>query len=126
MSKRMIVLKVFATAILFCAFVFFAVLVITMAPLYIALSMKGNAKVSSLIEIIPLGLITGMMFRLWKHDGLTAEEKAYYDGIGEGVVKGARKAGVRRGMSMVAYEEDLSLKPVYETRGRGKRDDIPF
>lgn len=128
MSNKTIVLKVIATAVLFATFVFIAIIAIAMAPLYIALSMKGHAKVSSLIEVVPLGIIAGLMWRLWKPEGLTPEEKAYYDGIGEGVVKGSRKAGVRRGMSMVAYEEDLSLKPVYETRGRGRKnpDDIPF
>lgn len=126
MSKKTLVIKCIATAVLFATFVFLAILVVAMAPLYIALSMKGHAKVSSLIEIVPLGLLAGMMWRLWKPEGLTPEEKAYYDGIGEGVVKGARKAGVRRGMSMVAYEENLSPQPVYETRGRGKKDDLPF
>lgn len=126
MTKKVIAFKVIATLILFAAFVFLAALIVTMAPFYIALSMKGHAKLSSLIEIIPLGIITGLMWRLWKSEGLTAEEKAYYDGIGQGLVKGARKAGQRRGMSMVAYEEDLSLKPVYETRGRGKTNDLPF
>lgn len=128
MTRKQIILKVIATAVLFATFVFISVLAIMLAPLYIALSMKGHAKVSTLIEIVPLGLIVGMMWRLWKPEGLTPEEKAYYDGIGEGVVKGSRKAGVRKGMSMVAYEEDLSLQPVYETRGRGRKnpDDIPF
>lgn len=124
MSKKTIAFKVSATIVLFVSFVFLAALIIMMAPLYLALSMKSHAKVSSLIEIVPLGIIMGLMWRLWKPEGLTAEEKAYYDGIDEGLVKGAMKAGVRRGMSMVAYEEDLSLKPVYETRGRGKSNGI--
>lgn len=131
MTKKVLILKIIATLVLFASFVFLAALIILMAPLMIAFAMKGHGKLSSLIEVIPLGIIVGMLVKLWKPPEMSEEEKAYFKGIGEGLVKGARKEGQKVGRSMVVTEEYLGLTPVYETRGRGKKrnnedDTIPF
>lgn len=113
-----LILKSVATAMLITAFVILAGLMLVLAPFYLLLIVKGKAKTSTLVQIIPLGIIATFIWKLWKPEGLSDTERAYYDGITEGQIKASRIAGRIEGASMISVPEDLSIKPVYSVKGR--------
>jgi hypothetical protein len=125
-----LILKCFATALLIIAFVILAGLLLVMAPFYILLIVKGKAKASVITQIIPLGIVATFIWKLWKPEGLSDTERAYYDGITEGQIKASRIAGRIEGARMISVPEDLSLKPVYSLRAIPRKSsqgtDIPY
>lgn len=126
-----LILKSVATAMLITAFVILAGLMLILAPFYLLLIVKGKAKASTLVQIIPLGIIATFIWKLWQpeREGLSDTERAYYDGITEGQVKASRIAGRIEGAQMISAPEDLSIKPIYSLRAipkRNRNDDIPY
>lgn len=124
-------LKIGATVLLVIAFVIVSVFVVLMAPIYLALAMKGHAKVSTLVEIIPLGIIGTFIWKIWKSEGMSDTERAYYDGIALGQIKASKQQGMIVGAGMIARTEDLSLRPIYNNRPKKNSqltasDPIPY
>lgn len=129
--KGLLILKIGATILLVAAFVIVSIFVVLMAPIYIALAMKGHTKASTLVQIIPLGIVATFIWKIWKSEGMSDTERAYYDGIVAGQVKASKQQGMIVGARMIAYPEDLSLRPVYANRPKrnsqlSASDPIPY
>lgn len=121
MKTSRLILKCLASGMLVTAFIFISALSLLMFPFYLALIVKGKAKASTIVQIIPLGIIGALLWKIWKPEGMSETERAYYDGISEGQIKASRVVGRLEGARMIAVPEDLSLKPVYSTRAISKR-----
>lgn len=121
MKTSRLILKCLASGMLVTAFIFISALSLLMFPFYLALIVKGKAKASTIVQIIPLGIIGALLWKIWKPEGMSETERAYYDGISEGQIKASRAVGRLEGARMIAVPEDLSLKPVYSTRAIPKR-----
>lgn len=111
-----LIVKSVATLLLVSALVMLSLLMLALLPIYLALIVKGKAKAATILQVIPLGIIAGFLWKLWKPEGISATERAYREGIDKGQLKAARAAGMIEGMQMIAQPEDLSLKPVYSLR----------
>lgn len=123
-----ILFKGMLTAMLVVTFFALSALALVMSPFYLALIYRGKAKASTIVQIIPLGIIVALVWKIWKTEGMSETERAYYDGIIEGQIKASRLVGRMEGARMIAVPEDLSIKPVYSVRqiARENRDKIPF
>lgn len=131
MTRSVLILKIGATALLVAAFVIISIFVILMAPIYLVLAVRGKAKASTLVELIPLGIIVVAVHKIWQDEGMSDTERAYYDGIAAGQVRASKKQGMIVGASMIARTEDLSLRPVYNNRPKrnsqlSASDPIPY
>lgn len=126
MNAFRLIFRIIATAMLTVAFTVITVFALVMFPFYLLLIAKGKAKAATFSQIIPLGIIAAFVWKLWKPEGMSDTERAYYDGIIEGQVKASRIAGMVEGSKMIAQSEDLSLKPVYSVRHIRKENGIPY
>jgi len=126
MNAFHLIFRIIATAMLIVAFTVIAVFALVMFPFYLLLIAKGKAKAATISQIIPLGIIAAFVWKLWKPEGMSDTELAYYDGVVEGQVKASRIAGRIDGTRMIAQYEDLSLKPVYSVRHIRKENGIPY
>jgi hypothetical protein len=126
MNAFHLIFRIIATAMLIVAFTVIAVFALVMFPFYLLLIAKGKAKAVTISQIIPLGIIAALVWKLWRPEGMSYTERAYYDGVMEGQVKASRVAGRIDGARMIAQVEDLSLKPVYSVRHIRKENGIPY
>lgn len=118
-----IVGKIIATVALIAAILLSVAIAVAFTPFYLLLIVRGKGTTTLLLQIIPIALLGSLIWRLWSPDwNLTRNEKAFFKGVQDGQEKGAYREGERTGLATIAYPEDLSLKPIYETRGRGKKN----
>jgi len=92
--------KLLASVILVCALLFCVAMSLVLVPIILA-SRNASLKRSVLLELVPMGLIAGLLWRLWEPPRIRHAIHPGFDGIGR------RRRGITK-----AEAEEL--------------DDIPF
>lgn len=78
--------RVIASVVLLGALLISIGLVFAFVPLYLAFAYKGRGKASSLLELVPIGILGGLLWRLWK-----PTEEAKYEELQQAYSDGREK-----------------------------------